>query len=236
MIRIAIVEDEQRAAARLYEYFEKFQTDQQVDLQLTRFVNGIDFLEGFHGNFDLVMMDIEMPGINGMEAAKKLREKDSEVVLVFVTNMAQYAVKGYEVDAMDFIVKPVKYADFAFKMKRVLHALSIRKQPQITITTSSGMKRTNLSKLKYVEVNKHNLIYHFTDEDVSVRGSLSKIEDELRENNFMKCNNCYLVNPKHITEVKGYTVTVGNEELAISHPRKKAFMQELNAWIAGGGQ
>ncbi len=235
-MQVAIVEDDNRAAERLKDYFVRYQSEHELEVELTFFSNANMFLDKYVGNFDLVMMDIEMPGINGMNAAKKLREMDREVILIFVTNMAQYAVKGYEVDAMDFIVKPVNYADFAFKITRVSHALAMRRQPQITITTPSGMKRANLSSLKYVEVSGHNVSYHFLDETITIRGSLSKVEESLKDSHFMKCNSCYLVNPKHITEVKGYSVFLGSEELAISHPKKKAFMQELNAWIAGGGQ
>ncbi len=236
MVTTAIVEDEALAFEKLKKYFDMYEKENGEQFDVHRFSDAESFLEGYSDRFDLVMMDIEMPGINGMEAAKRLREMDREVALVFVTNMANYAVKGYEVDALDFIVKPVKYADFSFKLKRVMRSLSLREQDTITVSLSSGIKRIALSELLYVEVTGHNVIYHMVDEELKTRGTLAKTEEMLAGSSFMKCNNCYLVNPKHIKEVKGYTVTVGEDELAISRPRKKAFMQELNAWIAGGGR
>lgn len=236
MIRVAIVEDEQRAAELLWACFASFEQEQGAEFEISRYANAEDFLNQYRGNQDLIMMDIEMPGMNGMKAAERLRRMDQEVVLIFVTNMAQYAVKGYEVDALDFIVKPVRYPDFAFKMKRVLQALELRKQPKLMLSVAGGMKRISLSRLKYVEVSGHSLIYHLLDEEIRVRGSLSKMEEVLRENHFMKCNNCYLVNPRYITEVYGHTVKIGDEELQISHPRRKAFLQELSAWISDGGR
>ncbi|WP_099467121.1 LytR/AlgR family response regulator transcription factor [Konateibacter massiliensis] len=236
MVRVAIVEDNQKAADVLKKYFEKLQEEIMEEYQIQVFPNAASFLAQYHGNQELIMMDIEMPGINGMEAAAKLRKIDREVILVFVTNMAQYAVKGYEVDALDFIVKPVRYTDFLFKMKRVMYALQMKRQPQITIAVPGGMRRVDSARLLYVEVSGHSVHYHLMDEVITVRGTLSKVEEQLAECHFFKCNNCYLVNPRHIVEVQGYVVKVGNEELQISHPRKKAFMQALNEWIASGGQ
>lgn len=236
MIRVAIVEDEEKAAELLRKYFAKLKQEQDVDYELQVFADAVSFLEQYRGDQDLVMMDIEMPGINGMEAAKRLRYMDREVVLVFVTNMAQYAVKGYEVDALDFIVKPVSYSDFSFKMKRVLYALQMKNGSQITIQMQGGIKRVTSDEILYVEVTGHTVQYHLLQENITVRGSLSKVEEQLGESRFLRCNNCYLVNPRHIKEVKGHSVLVGTDELQISHPRRKAFMQELSRWVSNGGR
>ncbi len=236
MINTAIVEDENTEAEKLRSFFEQYHNDKGVDFHIVHFQSGEEFLKNYRRNFDLVLMDIEMSGINGMETAQKLRKTDPEVVLVFVTNMAQYAVKGYEVDALDFIVKPVTYSDFTFKIKRVLNNIALKNESYFTIPITTGLKRVKLSELTYVEIAGHNLIYHLADETITIRGSLKQVEESLRDAHFLKCNNCYLVNPRHIKEVKGFTVTVGGDELAISRPRKKAFLQELNEYLMGGGQ
>ncbi len=72
--------------------------------------------EHYRADYDIVFMDIELPGINGMEAAHRLREIDQQVILIFVTNMAQFAVKGYEVDALDYIIKPAQYGPLSIKL------------------------------------------------------------------------------------------------------------------------
>lgn len=235
MIRVAIIEDESKTAELLKKNFNKFGEDQQIVFEVTIFDNATSFLAEYHGNFDLVTMDIDMPQMNGIEAAERLRKIDNEVILVFVTNMAQYAIKGYQVNALDFMVKPVVYSDFVFKMKRVLSALQKRQHSVITIKVPGGIRRVSGNQILYVEVSGHKIFYHLIDETITVRGSLSKVENQLQVFNFLRCNSCYLVNPSHIKEISGYVVRIGGEELQISHPRKQAFLQELSHWISNGG-
>lgn len=121
MINVAIVEDEDCAANNLSEYLNTFGRQNNTEIKAERFRDAISLLTGYSGKFDIVFMDIELPEMNGMDAAKKLREIDMSVTLVFVTNMAQYAVKGYEVGAVDYIVKPVSYYDFSLKLRRILY-------------------------------------------------------------------------------------------------------------------
>lgn len=120
MKNIAIIEDEEEALARIRGYLERFSSESGESFRIVVYGNAIDFLEKYKPNYDIVFMDIKLPNMDGMEAAKKLRALDRFVALVFVTNMKQFAVKGYEVDALDFIVKPVKYPDFVLKLQRVL--------------------------------------------------------------------------------------------------------------------
>ena len=236
MVKIAIVEDDAKAAQLLASYLTRFSGEQGAAFEVAQYRDAVSFLEGYRSAFDVVFMDIELPHMNGMDAARRLRELDRQIVLVFVTNMAQYAVKGYEVDALDFIVKPVAYPDFVFKMKRVLSALKVNEEREITISLAKrGLCRVSSSKLLYVEVSGHKLRYHLADETLEAGGTLSKAEDELRAWGFLRCNSCYLVNPRHVEWVRGYAVKVGDDELQISHPKRKEFMKGLTEWLAKGG-
>ena len=179
-------------------------------------------------------MDIQMPNMDGMSAAAELRRIDKTVSIVFITNLIQYAQKGYEVDAVAYLLKPVKYYDFALKFRKALGIYAMNEEQDITINIASGMCRVSTDKLMYVEIVRHKLLYHFVDDILEVTGVLQKAEDELKRYGFLRCNQCYLVNPKFIKSVNGMTVRVGNDELAISRPRKSAFMTELANWYGGG--
>ena len=115
MVRIAIVEDTQTDSKTLMRYVKEYTRLVNVEVEISVFDNAVKFLDKYTPKFDIVFMDIEMPYINGMEASKKLRELDQKVILIFVTNLAKYAIKGYEVQAFDFVVKPITYHDFTLK-------------------------------------------------------------------------------------------------------------------------
>lgn len=226
MIKIAIVEDEETQQLNMKNFIEKYCTEHSIAFSVKTFSNAIIFLENYTPEYDAVFMDIRMPYLNGMDAAHRLRELDERVVLVFVTSLMQYAVNGYEVDALDYIVKPVTYGDFALKMARIIKKLPTENNYGIIISTQAGKVRLNPQDILWLESQKHNVLYHTTNGIYVRYSSLTAAEKELREQGFFRCNSCYVVNLSHVKGIKGYTVTVGADELQISQPRKKAFLQE----------
>lgn len=230
MINIAIIEDEASATEKLLGYLGELSEKCGEEFHTVTFENPLLFLTGYKPNYDLVLMDIELPGIDGMKAARKLRELDKEVALIFVTNMSQYAVEGYQVDAWDYIVKPVLYYDFALKLERAIDRIKSRRDFSVRIPVDDGIKVVPARALLYVEVAGHSLVYHTTEGIFRTTGSLKAVEKKLPPE-FVKCNNCYLVNLRHVTGLKGYTVTVGGDELQISHPKRKEFIRTLNNYL-----
>ena len=120
MFKVAIVEDDRVASDTLKEYIERFAAEKNEKIEAEVFEDGLKFIGGYKPVYDIVFMDVVMPGINGIETAKKLREIDNGVVLVFITSMAQYAINGYEVDAADFLLKPVSYFTFSLKLAKIM--------------------------------------------------------------------------------------------------------------------
>ena len=238
MLNIAIVEDDPQAAGLLTAYLDRYAQERGTTCNSVIFNDAVDFLTGYKASFDLVFMDSELPGLNGMEAARRLREVDRSVILIFVTNMANFAVKGYEVDAVSFLVKPVSYCDFSLKFRKALDIYIMNEDRSFTVNAPGGLCRISTDKLMYVEISNHRLCYHLIDDVIEMTGVLSGVEQELRGFGFLRCNKCYLVNPKFVVRVKGCTVQVGDSELQISRPRRASFLAELSNWYAGsmGGQ
>ena len=120
MRNIAVVEDRDSDAKRLTEYIERFAKEEAQEFHIDRFASAADFLEGYRSVYAVVLMDIQMPKLNGMDGAMQLRRLDKTVSILFITNLVQYAQRGYEVDAVGFLVKPVQYYDFSLKFRKAL--------------------------------------------------------------------------------------------------------------------
>ena len=231
-MRIAIVEDEDKSAELLYDYIKRFEEEKKVKLETVRFRDGLNFISDYKADFDIVFMDIEMPHLDGMTTAQKLRELDENVCLIFVTNMAQYAIKGYEVDAMDFVVKPVRYFSFSLKLERALKTRMRREKMELILPANENMKRLDLSDVTYIEVKNHTLVYHtVSGGTVSARGTMSAEEKRLKEKGFARSSNSYLVNLARVSAVDKNSLTVGGEELPISRTQKTEFMRALADFV-----
>ena len=231
--RIAIVEDQPGEAELLSSFFIRFGKEQDIRFTLDCFSSAEAFLCKYRPVYDIVFMDIQLAALNGMDAAIRLREIDKEVMLVFVTNMVQYAVKGYEVRAFDFMVKPLNYPVFSMKLQRMLSELNVKTEQELMVPMANQLIRISASQLKYIEVSGHKLIFHTTDRDITAYSSLKSVESELDSRVFVRCNSGYLVNLKYVKAVKDYTVIVDQDELPISRPKRKAFVQALGDYLGG---
>ena len=235
MLKLLIVEDDDETAKTIGKFLIRYFSRTDTEVAIERYRDARVFLETYPRDADVVFMDIELPGMNGMDAVRELRKTDGNVTVIFVTNLAQYAVSGYEVNAFDFIVKPIKYYNFAMKLRRAFECLDNSCKRKIWVTTRQGKQMIDADKLKYVEVMQHTLVFHMKGETVSGTGTLKSVQTALAGLPFALCNRCYLVNLHFVTQIDGNTVCVGGEMLQISIPKKKEFYCALNKYLAAGG-
>ena len=233
MIKIAVIDDEKDEREKLLGYYQRLRTEVHEELDIHTYLSGDELLNTGDISFDLICLDIDMEGLDGISTAKEIRKKDDQVIIIFVTNMAQMAIRGYEVQALDFVVKPVNYYSFAMKMSNAIHILHNRRSRNMRLTTSGGMQKISTDELCYVEVNGHYLYYHTKDEVFRQKASMKQIEDRLEGLSFKRCNNCYLVNLKYVSCVNRDDIKVGEDWLKISRPRKKEFLQALANYMGG---
>lgn len=233
--KVAIIEDEQSASDTLLSMIDKFQSENTTHhFEIQQFSSASQFLFDFQPSFDLIFLDIQMPGVNGMEAAKLIREKDNKVLIVFVTNMAQYAVEGYSVRAYDFLLKPINYPRFSMKFARISNELShLYNDEYLTINIKRETKRIRINDIFYIEVSNHDLIIHLKDVEFIYRGTMKEIEQQLLEMHFSRCSNSFLINLKYVSGLKADTVIIGDKLLRISQTRRASFLADYALYIGG---
>lgn len=231
MLHIAVVEDDKMYAAQLKEYLERYQKEKNQKMSVSMFSDGEDIVTDYSADFDIILMDIEMQFLDGMSAAERIREKDSEVVIIFITNMPQYAIQGYRVDALDYVLKPLSYFAFSQRIDRALTRIKKKEVRYVVIPLKGGKRKIDLSRLCYVEVRDHDLIYHTVDGDYVTKGAMKEAEDALAEGDFFRCNRCYLVNLEYVENFQGSDVTVNGDVIQVSRSRKRAFLDTLNDYM-----
>ncbi|MCR5294569.1 MAG: LytTR family DNA-binding domain-containing protein [Lachnospiraceae bacterium] len=231
MIRIAVVEDEDASAMKLMGFIERYRLENGGNFRTVRFKDGDEIAEGYKDEFDIILMDIQMRFMDGMTAAEKIRQMDRKVVIMFITNRIDYAIRGYAVDAVDYVLKPVSYFAFASKLTRAIERASRSEGHMVVIPLASGYIRTNTEEIYYIESEGHNIVYHTKTGDYRIRGKMADLERELGPHGFFRCNKGYLVNLLHIGGVEGSACLVNGEKLLISRARKNDFMAALADYL-----
>lgn len=228
MLRIAIVEDESACAQKLQEYIRRYAADHKLEASVTWFSDGMELAEKYAPVWDILFLDIQMAHLDGMETARRIRRQDPDVLLVFVTNLARYAIQGYEVDASDFILKPLEYDRFQVRMDKLTARLARRQEAFVVLPLAEQKIRVAVEDILYAEVVDHDLQVVTTKQRYLMRCSLQEMERMVEGQGFSRCNRCYLVNLRRVTGVEKDAVRVGEYALPISRPRKKQFLRELS--------
>lgn len=231
-MKIGILEDERQVSEKIKKYIQRFFDERGENVQIFAYSDAYSLIESYHSDMDVLFMDIQMNLMNGMEAATHIRQNDPHVLIIFVTNLAQYAVEGYSVNAFDFILKPVDYNGFSMKLERICKELNHKKLNNVvSIKTKNGFMRLNISEIAYVEVKAHDLIYHVGNNVIESRGSLKNATQELEKHYFFLCNNCYLVNLAYVRKVNKTVILSTGDELFVSQGKRKQFMTELAKYM-----
>ena len=233
VINIAVVEDDDQEAKKLTNSLTQFALQNHLQFQITHFPDAAMLLDQYKANFDLIFLDIMLPHISGMEAARRLRQIDHSVTIVFVTNMAQYAIEGYSVDAFDYILKPINDHAFDLKLKRILSHIGSKLEDRISIRTEGGTISLQLRKICYVEVKGHYLNWYTLDGVYRSLGPLKDVGRQLPES-YHAISRWYVVNMQHVHSVVGDDVLIGDEKLRIGRSYKQKFLQTYAEYMVGG--
>ena len=237
-INIAVVEDSADDLSNCLALLDRYSNEKHLKFDIQTFNSGDAFLMRFKSQYDFIILDINLSALNGIDVARTIREKDEEVIIMFATNLAKYATSGYEVDAIDFVLKPLSYASFYLRLERVMKKLKKKDDFFIVVPFEGGFNKISINDVLYVEVISHDIIFHLIDgNEITTSGTLKKYEEELKKHWFIRCNSCYLVNAHKIKRVEKLDIQLANDEtIAISHPKRKGFMEAFKRYIIEEGK
>ena len=233
MLAVAIIEDSAQDRAALDRHIRRYQRETGQEIQIKAFDRAETFLENYKAVYDVIFMDIMLPGMDGMKAAERLRRLDGEVALIFATDMRQYALGGYKVGALDYFVKPVEYYDVKLRLDRIA-LLKESAAPAIVIhLPGTGDVALSSREVYYIEVMDKELTYHTGQGAYRCRSvGLKKLEEELAPCGFCRCSSSFLVNLRWCRELREAEVNVAGDLLPVSRGMKQKFVTRLSEHMA----
>lgn len=234
MIRIAYAEDDAETAAMLKSFLDRYAAEKNLSIETEYFPNAERLIYSYTNRYDLLLLDIQLGGMTGMEAAEAIRKLDAEVGIIFITSLVQYAVKGYEVEALDFVVKPVNYYQFALKIDRAMRIIGHRQTVNLPVPTEQGTKILSSRDVQYIEVSNHDLIYHTEKKTYRARGSLGALENKLQVHHFLRVSVSCLVNLEYVTNISGSMLSMRcGDTVWISRAKKRDVMTAIAEYLGG---
>jgi len=234
MYRIAFCDDEAGIRRTLQNYLERYALEHGEEFEILAFSSAVDLLKSYSPNIDLLFLDIAMEGINGMAAARKIRRTDSQVCIIFITTMYQFAIEGYAVRAFGFIKKPVSYGEFSHELGCALVQIrgNREKEQLINIRDGTTVHRLAVSRIRYLEVRNHSVHICMDGQELDVRGQMNQFEQQLSEFGFLRPHASYLVNVDVIARIDSNMILLKNgAEIPLSQHRKKSFLNALSEYI-----
>lgn len=232
-IKIAICDDEYIHRKVLLKYVKMFFSGD--DYEVTEFSSGEELLGRYPNGLDILLLDIHMLGINGIETAKKIRLFDTNVIIVFTTAISDFMQEGYEVRAFRYLLKPIKYNDFLKHLSQCKKEIIKNKEKYISIKEidEGQMVILPINTILYVEMECRITLVHTDNKTYKTRESIKKLENELKEHSFYKCHRAYLINLYKINSIGKNTVIIKGNEILVSRSKVKELKLKIIDILGG---
>lgn len=233
MISVAICDDEKKSCSILLHYLKKLEQELKESFQVSVFGSGEELLSHYPYNAQIILMDIYMNELNGVETVRKIRTFDENVCIIFITTMSQYAIECYKVRAFGFLTKPVAFAEFRQELTEAVRRVRMRKERFLILKRGTETFKLEYGTILYVESQNHNIVIHREKEELCFYKSMKEIEKELnQQSGFFRCHVAYLVNQKHIRHIGQSSLTLSDgSTVAISKHRRNQFLTELMNYV-----
>ncbi|MBR1813102.1 MAG: response regulator transcription factor [Lachnospiraceae bacterium] len=231
MFDIAIVEDHEEHRELLKNYILRYFGGREDAAKIRCYPDGEDFLKDRADPPDVVFLDIVMERLGGMETARRIRETNSKTLICFVTEMYQYALDGYSVNAVDYLVKPVRYESFCGSFRKILRILNGRVPKLMQIDYDKTSSFVDIASIYYIETDGKKMLVHTASGDYPCAGTMKAMEEKLKEEGFARCHQAYLVNLRYVETVRKAEIVVCKEKLPVSRYKREEFLQALTRFV-----
>lgn len=234
MIKIAVCDDEMYVAKKIEEYILYFASSHRTDFNVSKFDSGKALLDSEIG-FDLILLDIQMDGLDGIETAKRIRENNMNVPIVYITSFSDYSMRAHKVHAFDFIEKPFDYSHIETVLKDFLKLNAAKSVNNVTFSTDDGDVTQNADNILYFAYCEHRRILMYThNKAVELRGGIAGIFETIDNRQFYMTHRNFIVNLKYVkTIVKNdYTICMTNGDIVPLSQRKRVdFKERLHEYM-----
>ena len=229
MYQIVICDDDQSFIQDLKINLERYAADTGREFCFFEFHDGIELLENYQPDFDLIFMDIKMEKLNGLKTAEEIRKTDSTVGLFFLTSLSQYVWKGYEYGAINYLLKPMKYGRLKMELDRFFSRYQGKEEGYLSFSNDNGKYKVLYKNLRYAETQKRNVLLHFDGQEQVIYKNMKEIASLLEaQRQFARCHASFIVNMVYVKSVENLeAVLTTGERVPISQPKRKEFMAKL---------
>ena len=224
-----IVECREKLMTLLIPYIEKY------SLHIEVFETGEAFISSLERgiNYAIIFLDIELKGMSGLEVAQRIREKQDNTIIIFVTGYVNYVSDTFRLGAFQFLTKPINENDFAYDFERAIHTYQTQHRRYVVRWRDTNTS-VEYNKIYYIEAYNRHLFIHTTSGEYECVGKLSDEYAKLKPYGFARCHQGYLVNLSKIKQIDKKTVCMVNEEnVPISRQLRSAFLEQFNLYLAG---
>ncbi|WP_195938144.1 LytR/AlgR family response regulator transcription factor [Romboutsia sp. 1001713B170131_170501_G6] len=227
MIRVAICEDEKDTQLLIEDYIHNILKNINIEYEIQKYNLGEELLESNLKDIDILLLDIQMGQINGMDTARKIREVDNKMEIIFITSLIDYVQEGYEVRAYRYLLKPIELEELKKHILACIKEIE-NKNSYILIKNKSNTYKIYSNEIKYIEVQKKNMLIHTINKNLDVRYSLEKIEKDINLDKFVRCHKSFLVNLSYVENIKSNTIILeSGEEVPVSRYRYKEVKEKF---------
>lgn len=233
MIRIAVCDDEELMLLTLKAQINTYMEHQNDEFQVFLFLSAEALLKS-KDTFDIVFLDIQMDGMTGMEAAQKLRERGSNCFIVFITVLKDYVYTAFEVEASDYLLKPVADNRLYRTMDRILNYIECRVENSLIIKKETWLKTIRFEDILYCEAINRKIFVHTKREHIDYYHKIGELEKQLGRD-FFRCHRSYLVNLRHVCGYEnGMTILENGEHIPVSRLRQQEFAKVVLDYMKAG--